>query len=262
MSQHIGIAAVSPEGGALCYRQILRHATRLLDPADHPTVTLHNLSYHEYLDAVVKEDWHRVGRLLRDSAAVLANAGADLCLCPDNAVLHAVHLASHHSVIPWVRMTDCVAETLANDGHRVVGLLGSRAVTRGAVYQTKLGMRGIKAVAPPVAQAEALDTIIYDQLAVGKICPQSAGLLATMVQDYRDRGCDAVLLAYSESALLDTSLVEGLPVYDAADILAESAVRSAAPPPTATSGLEIKTRSGLLPTPTRGGAPRAENTMG
>lgn len=228
MSQHIGIAAVSPEGGALCYRQILRHAARLLEPEDHPTVTLHNMPFGRYLKAVVGEDWHEVGRLLRESSRVLSDAGADFCLCPDNAVLHAVHLASHLSPIPWLGLTDCVSDLIRADGRKTVGLLGSRAVTRGAVYQTSLGMRGVKAVAPPDDDADALDTIIYRELAVGNVRPESLAHLARMVLGYRDRGCDAVLLAYSESALIDTTALRDLPLYNAADILAEGALRHAA----------------------------------
>lgn len=230
MSQHIGIAAVSPEGGSLCYRQVLRHAQRLMDPSTHPTITLHNIRFGDYLKAVVDEDWHEVGRLLRQSGEVLAEAGADFCICPDNAVLHAVHLAAHVSSVPWLCVTDCVADALERDERRSVGLLGSRAVTRGAAYQTKLGMRGIKAVAPPDEEAMALDEIIYRELATGRVLPESLELMARVIHSYRDRGCDGVVLAYSESALIDTSLLTGLPVYDAADILAECALRRAAGP--------------------------------
>src|SRR5690606_31478003 len=58
VARHIGIAAVSPEGSALCYREIFRHAKRLIGERGHPPVTLHNEPFEEYISAALRDDWH------------------------------------------------------------------------------------------------------------------------------------------------------------------------------------------------------------
>lgn len=227
MAKHIGIVAVSPEGAALCYRQIFRQAARKLDPHMHPRVTLHNEPLALYIDAVRAGDWHAVGDLLRRSAEILARAGAEFCLCPDNAVQHGVHLAEVGSPIPWLTMTDLVARAVERDSRRTVGLIGTKMVTTGSTYQTVLGLKGITLLAPELPEAETLDRIIFSELIFGTIRPESQRKVLSIIDRLGDRGCEGVILGCSEAPLLVTPENSRLPIYDAADLLAEGAVEHA-----------------------------------
>jgi aspartate racemase len=226
--RHIGIAAASPEGGALCYRQIARHAARLLAPDAHPVVSVFNLPLTLYLAAVRKDDWREVGRLLRVSAEKLSQMGAEVCLTPDNAIQHGVHIAEIGSPIPWLRMPEIVAAALQADQRRQVGVIGTRSVTTGSAYQMTLGVRGIKVLAPEAADADAMDGIIFGELVYGKIVPESVARLQSIIRVYKDRGCDAVVLGCSEAPLAIGRTGSPLPVYDSLDLLAEHAVRGQA----------------------------------
>jgi len=221
----VGIVAVSPEGAALCYRQIFRHASSLMAPEEHPVVCLHNLPLARYVRAVRGGDWVTVGALLRESAEVLASCGAEVCFTPDNAVQHGVHLAQAGSPIPWLNMTEVVARALEADQRRVVGVVGTSVVTRGSSYQTHLGMLGIKVVAPADEDADALDELIYRELAYGRVTAQARRTIALMIERFGERGCDAVILGCSEAPLVIAAEDAALPLYDASDILAERAVR-------------------------------------
>lgn len=223
--RHIGIVAVSPEGGALCYRGLLREASRHLEPHDHPTVSVHNAPLAWYIDAVRRDDWREVGRLLRESAERLAGLGAEVVVSPDNAVQHGAHLAEVGSPIPWLNMSSLVADAVAAEGRQSVGLIGTRTVTGGAVYQTHLGLKGVKTVAPSAEDAEALDTIIYSELAFGRITTVSTRRMLDVVDRFRERGCDGVILGCSEAPLVITAETSTLPVYDATDILCRAAIR-------------------------------------
>ncbi len=227
MTSHIGIVAVSPEGAALCHRQIFRHASALLEPHDHPVVSMHNLPLAKYVDAVRAGDWHAVGDLLRRSADVLASCGAEMCLTPDNAVQHGVHLARVGSPIPWLDMTDIVAGAVEDDGRTTVGILGTSVVTRGSAYQTHLGLRGVKAVAPTEEDIDALDEIIYTDLAYGRITDNARAVMSGVLDRFLERGCDAVILGCSEAPLVITAASSPITMYDAGDILAQRAVREA-----------------------------------
>lgn len=227
MTKHIGIVGVSPEGAALFYRQISRQAARLLPPNEHPRVSIHNEPLSLYIDAIRQNDWHAVGRLLRRSADILARCGAEFCLSPDNAVQHGVHLAEVGCPIPWLTMTDLVARAVESDKRRIVGLIGTRFVTGGSTYQTHLGMRGIQVLPPDPQDAETLDQIIFGELIYGHIRPESRQAVLDTINRLAGRGCEGVILGCSEAPLVVTADTSPIPVYDAADILAEGALKYA-----------------------------------
>ena len=55
---HIGIAACSAEGAALCYRTICTEAPALLGRAhDHPEVSMHTPPLPEYMEPIYRGDW-------------------------------------------------------------------------------------------------------------------------------------------------------------------------------------------------------------
>lgn len=227
MTKHIGIVAVSPEGVSRCYRQIFRHAASLLEPHEHPVVSVFNTPLAAYVDAVRRDDWRTVGGLLRVAAEKLAGIGAELVFTPDNAVQHGVHLAEVGSAVPWLNMTEVVAEAIERDGRHTVGIIGTLTVTGGSSYQTHLGMRGIKIVRPEQAQAEAVDEIIYSELAYGVIKPESQAVLLDVIDQLKDKGCEGVILGYSEAGLLLASADLGVPHYEPVDLLARRAIQRA-----------------------------------
>jgi aspartate racemase len=227
VTKHIGIVAVSPEGAALFYRQIFRRAAQMLEPHEHPRVSLHNEPLAFYIDAVKSGDWHAVGDLLRRSAEILANSGAVFCITPDNAVQHAIHLAEQGSPIPWLTMPELVAKAVEQDGRKVVGLVGTKMVTTASTYQTHLGLRGIQVLAPELSEAEEMDRIIFSELIYGQIRPESQAAVLKIIDQLAERGCEGVILGSSEAPLLVTQENAPLPVYDAADLLARGAVQRA-----------------------------------
>lgn len=227
MAKHIGIVGVSPEGAALCYQQLFRHAAVMLEPHLHPIVSMHNIPLARYVEAVRRDDWLQVGNLLRDSAERLASIGAEYCFTPDNAVQHAVQLAEANSPIPWLKMTNAVADRIQEDKRETVGVIGTKYVTMGSAYQTDLGVRGIKLVRPCDEDAATLDQIIFDELVYGIIEEESRELMMSVIRRLCDRGCEGVILGSSEAPLLITPDICDIPLYNASDIMAEQALRYA-----------------------------------
>lgn len=222
---HIGIVGVSPEGAAVFYQQLTRQASRVLGPDGQPRVSVHNEPLHLYLEAIRRGDWHAVDRLLRRSAELLARCGATLCVCPDNAVQHAVQMAEVGSPIPWLTMGELVAKAVCADGKKTVGLIGTKLITNSSTYQTHLGLKGVQVLGPEAGEDDTLDQIIFGELLYGQIRPESRLAVLQIIAGMARRGCDGVILACSEAPMLVTRENSPLPVYDSADILAEAAVR-------------------------------------
>ncbi|MEM8756640.1 MAG: aspartate/glutamate racemase family protein [Planctomycetota bacterium] len=226
--RHIGIAAVSPEGAALAYRLMYREAGRLYPGLELPRVTVHNEPLNVYIEAVRGEDWSTVATMLARSAEILASAGAELVVTPDNAVQHAVRLIEHGSSIPWLAVPDLVADAVIADGRETVGIIGTRWVTQGSAYQAAFGLKGVKLQSPEQADVDRLDEIIFSELIYGVSKPETRASLLDITARLRDRGSEALIVALSEAALVLDVEEAGMPVYDASAVLAERAVRAAA----------------------------------
>jgi aspartate racemase len=72
-----------------------------------------------------------------------------------------------------------------------------------------------------------MDRIIFQELLKGVIAPTSQAFAMDVIRRLRDeKGCDAVVLASSETPLLfESAGTAALPLYHASEILAHHAVR-------------------------------------
>lgn len=227
MPKHIGIVGVSPEGSAPCYRLIGRRASEIVEPARRPSITLHNRPFSSYVEALRQNDWASMGLMLAESARVLADAGADFCVLPDNVAHHALHLAEPVSPIPWMNMINLVAEAVVANGCQKVGLIGTKYVTFGSTYQTVLGLRKVQLLVPDTEEAEAIDRIIFTEAVFGMVRKESRSLVEGSIEKLGKRGCDAVIMASSEASVLLTPDTPPMPVFDPVALLAEAAVNRA-----------------------------------
>lgn len=228
MNNHIGVAAVSPTGAALFYQALSKHAAAHAVRTDELRITFHNEPLDQYLWAINHNDWNKVGLLLRRSAELVARCGAKFCLSPDAAVQQAIQLAEQGSPIPWLSMTDIVAAAVAKDGRKKVGIIGTRLVMESSTFQIPLGVRGVQVVPPDESDRVEIDRIIFEELIKGTITPKSMTFTTELFGKLKYvHGCEAIILAGSETPLLITPDNTTLPVYDAASLLATEAIQHA-----------------------------------
>jgi len=142
MPQHIGIAACSAEGAALCYRTICVEGAALFGPHAHPEVSMHTPSLADYMAHIYRDDWPRVAELMLASADKLKKAGADFLICPDNTIHQALPYVLPRSPLPWLHIAEVVAAEAAARGFRRIGVTGTRWLVDSEVYPEKLSARG------------------------------------------------------------------------------------------------------------------------
>lgn len=224
---HVGIAGVSAEGAALCYRTICTQAPALLGPYAHPEVTLHTPSFAAHVACLERGDWAGVGELLLASAGKLAALGADFVICPDNTAHQAMPFVEPRSPLPWLHIAEVVAAEAAARGHRTLGLTGTRWLTESEVYPEKLAAHGIAWLRPEAAQRERLGRIIMDELVHGVRRPDSVAEIVSVIADLARRGCDAVVLGCTELPLVIDDTLSPLPTLDSTRLLARAALRRA-----------------------------------
>jgi aspartate racemase len=225
--KHIGIVACSAEGAALCYQTICREALTLVGKNDHPRVTLDSIAMARWLPAFDAKDYKAVAGFMLESARLLAKAGADFAICPDNSA----HLAWDHvqaaTPIPWLHIAGVVGDEAVRRGFRRVGVLGTRYTMAGPVYSGSLGRLGIESVLPEAADFETVDRIIWAELVDGIFSDASRQAYNRVIARLGERGCDAVALACTEIPLLVRPDESPLPTLDSTRLLARAAVLEA-----------------------------------
>ena len=221
---HIGIVAGTADGAALCYQTLCHEAERVLARHGYPEITMHALPLEAYLAAIDTDDWAGVAALMSRSASVLAHAGAELIICPNNTLHRAFDLVA--SSVPWLHIADAVEIEARRRNYRRVGLIGTRPVMESTVYRTRFEKGQIGVTLPTVSERVELDTIIRTQLIRGEYTLGSRERVEEIIAQMEADGVEAVILGCTELPLLVTEERSALPLLDSTRLLAAAALTS------------------------------------
>jgi len=225
--KHIGIVACSAEGAALCYQTICREAVAIFGRNDHPRITMDSIPLARWLPAFDAGDYEGVAAIMLDSARLLAAAGADFAICPDNSAHLAWDQVQAATPIPWLHIAQVVGEEARRRGARRVGVLGTRYTMGGPVYRDTLGALGIDTLVPEGTDFEMIDRVIFGELVHGVFEDSSRREYNRVIARLAERGCDAVALACTEIPLLVRDEESPLPTLDSTRLQARAALRRA-----------------------------------
>jgi len=226
-AKHIGIVGVSAEGAGLCFLTICVEGAAIFGRHNHPEVTMHTYPLADHMRFIEKGQWEEVGKLVLASAEKLRGAGADFLICPDNTEHQAIDLVRDRSPLPWLHIAEEVAAVAAARGFRRVLLLGTGYLMEGPVYPPKLTARGIEHVIPDAETRQRISDAIFDELVYGRFEPLTRSYFVQVIQEHKQRGCDAVVLGCTEIPLLISEQDSPLPTLDSTRILARAALREA-----------------------------------
>jgi aspartate racemase len=227
MSRHIGIVVCSAEGAALCYRTICDEAPALMGRHMHPEVSMHTFPLARYMEFIYKDDWKGVAGLMLESARKLKAVGAELLICPDNTVHHAMPYVLPESPLPWLHIAEQVAAEAHRRGFKKLAITGTRVTMEGTVYPEVLKKAGLEYRTPSPLDREKIDRIIFDELVNGIFRSESLGVFRGIIERLKAEGSDAVVLGCTEIPLLVTPESSPLPVLDSTRLLARAAIRRA-----------------------------------
>lgn len=227
MPKHIGIVACSAEGAALCYRTICSEAPPIMGEHLHPEVSMHTHPLAEYMIHIPKGDWENVAALMLSSAKKLSQIGAEFAICPDNTIHEAFDFVKKESPIPWLHIAEAVAAKAREEGFRQLAILGTKYLMVGPVYPHTLKKFDIASQIPDENDRERIDKIIFKELVNGVFTEESRRYFNQVIQELKNRGCDAAVLGCTEIPLLVDPQDCPLPTLDSTRLLARAAVKEA-----------------------------------
>lgn len=188
---------------------------------------MHTPSFAQYVSCLDRGDLVGVGELMLASARKLARVGADFLICPDNTIHQAFAYVEARSPLPWLHIAEVVASEASRRGYRRVGLTGTRWLVDSEVYPEKLGARGLQWIRPGARERDEINRIIMDELVHGVMRPEGTAYVLSVIQAFKEQGCDAVILGCTEIPLIVNDENSPLPVLDSTRLLARAALRRA-----------------------------------
>lgn len=217
------IGGMSWESTVTYYQVINEVVRRELGGLHSARILLYSIDFAE-LEACQREgDWEAAGALMADAAAILERGGADFVVIGANTMHRSVPQIEARVDIPVLHIADVTADALVAAGIDRVALLGTRFTMAPGYYREHLAARGIETLVPEGDDAAFVDHVIYDELCMGIISPESKETLLRIVADLAARGAQGVILGCTEIGLLIQQTDMELPVFDTTLIHAEQA---------------------------------------
>ena len=237
----VGIVAHSFEGATLCFLTACREGVAQLGPHLHPTIAMSAVPLGLSMPGWEADDYAAVGKFLAEGVQMVADAGADFYVCPDNTAHIVLEQIAGDLPIPGLHIADVVCHELSKHGCKQVGLLGTRWTMTGPVYEAALRKRGMERLIPDAATITAINSAIFDELCLGIFNAGTTHRFLGAIEDLKARGADSVILGCTEIPLIVTPENSPLPPFDSTRLLAKCAVLEAI------SERPIGIKSGWLP---------------
>lgn len=222
------IGGMSWESTAEYYRLLNRGIAERLGGLHSARVLMHSFDFAGVAEMQRSGDWETAGVMLGEAAAALERAGADAMLLTTNT-MHQVAPAVERALrVPFIHIVDPTGSTLAANGVRRAGLLGTRYTMELPFWRERmLSGFGIELVVPSEADRELVHRVIFDELCLGRIVPASREAFVGVVDRLAGAGAEAVIFGCTEIGLLLRPDDVRLPAYDTTVLHVEAAVRFA-----------------------------------
>ncbi|MGB7373101.1 aspartate/glutamate racemase family protein [Pontixanthobacter sp.] len=207
------------------YEQINKRIQKRTTPMTSAPLLIESLDFCALYGLTKAEDWDRAADVISASAKRLEAAGASAIVIAANSMHKVYDQVAANVAIPILHIADAVGARMQADGVTQATLLGTRNVMTESFFRQRLVAHGVDLTAPVMANVEILETIIYDELMVGKVTRDAQRALKTIITRKEQDGVKAIVLACTELDMIVDVDANILPIYDSARIHCEAAVR-------------------------------------
>lgn len=168
--------------------------------------------------------WDEAAQMMVEAGQSLERAGADLLvLCTNTMHKLAPELEAGVS-IPLLHIADAAADAVRAKGIQHVGLLGTRFTMEQDFYKGRLEKHGLEVLIPEEADREIVHRVIYGELCLGVIKPESRQAFTRIIEKLVADGAEGVILGCTEIENLVRHEDSPVPVFPTTRIHAEAAV--------------------------------------
>ncbi len=209
------IGGMSWESTVPYYRLINETIKQRLGGLHSAKLVLVSVDFHDIERLQHTGDWEAAGAMLAAAARSLEAAGADFVVLCTNTMHKVAHLIEAAVGIPLLHIADPTAAGIKQAGHSTVGLIGTRFTMEQAFYRDRLSMRhGLAVIVPDADDRATIHRIIYDELCLGVVLPESRNAYRHIMQSLVAQGAQAIILGCTEVSLLVSQEDASVPLFD------------------------------------------------
>ncbi len=169
--------------------------------------------------------WDELTARMIDAARQVQAGGGDFVVICTNTMHKMADDVAAAIDIPLLHIADATAARIKARGLGAIGLLGTRFTMEEDFYKGRLGNNhGLNVLIPGENERADVHRIIYDELVVGDIRPESKARYIEIMQHLAARGAQGVILGCTEIGLLVGQEDIDIPVFDTTLIHAQVAV--------------------------------------
>ena len=220
------IGGVGPVSTVNYYLELNRLYHNDFGVDEYPEIVIDSLSLNKVTTALADERYDIVCEILKKSADILRNAGAECVAICSNTPHIVLNQIVDELPLPIVSIVDANVRAVKNGGYKNVLVLGTLATMQSGMYQSVLAENGISTVTPSAEDQQTIADIIFPNLENGIVDPDERLEILALVEKYiAYQSVDAVLLACTELPLIikpadltipviDTALVHAKEIYE------------------------------------------------
>jgi aspartate racemase len=222
------IGGMSWESSLLYYRIINETVKERLGGLHSAQSLMYSFDFAQIETLQSQGRWQEATQLMIDAAQRLERGGADFVVICTNTMHKMAEAVQAAIEIPILHIADPTAERIKACQYTRIGLLGTRFTMEQDFYKGRLVDKyGLDVLVPDAEDREVVHRIIYDELCLGIIKPESRVLYQQTLDKFAAQGAEAVILGCTEITLLIQQEHSPLPVFDTTHIHAVAAVEYA-----------------------------------
>lgn len=219
------LGGMSWESTANYYRMINEETKAQLGGLHSAKIAMYSVDFEEIERLQHSGDWDQTAVILSAAAQHVEAAGADFLLICTNT-MHKVAPQIEAAIgIPLLHLADATAEVLVADGVKRVGLLGTGFTMEQDFYKGRLRDKfELDVLVPNEADRAIVHEVIYQELCLGEIKPDSKAEYLRIVDSLAEAGAEAVILGCTEIGMLISQQDTPVKLLDTTEIHALAAV--------------------------------------
>jgi aspartate racemase len=221
------LGGMSWESTALYYRLINEGIKARLGGLHSARIAMVSVDFQEIESMQHRGDWDGAANALIDAARSIEAAGADFLLICTNTMHKVADQVESAINIPLLHLADATALAIKQQGISTVGLLGTAFTMQQDFYKGRLAHHNLDVLVPKDTDIEQVHRIIYEELCLGVVKPESRQVYLGVMDNLRNQGAQAIIEGCTEIVLLVQQQHTDIPLFDTTAIHAQAAVEHA-----------------------------------
>ena len=217
------IGGMSWESSMTYYKVINETVKNKLGGLHSAKCIMYSVDFYEIEKCQADGNWEKSGEILGEVAYNLEKAGADFIVICTNTMHKVINQIKERISIPILHIAEMTAEKILEKKMKNIALLGTKYTMEQDFYKSKLIEKGINVIIPDKNDIEIINNVIYDELCLGIINPESKTKYLEIVKTLKQKGAEGIILGCTEIGLLIKSEDTDVPLFDTALIHAEQA---------------------------------------